>query len=85
LKNESYDIIHGHYVYSGWIAALQKKAPAVVSFMGSDLNGSCNEDGKLTLRGRVDISLCRYLQHFVDGIVVKTPAMMNLLISRKKP
>ena len=84
LKNKSYDIVHGHYVYSGWIAALQKKAPAVVSFMGSDLYGTSDQDGKLTFGGKVDIRLSKFVQHYVDGIIVKSQEMMDLLITRDK-
>jgi len=37
LRNNDYDIIHGHYNYIGWLVSFNKKIPFVVSFMGSDL------------------------------------------------
>ena len=84
LKEKRYDIIHGHYVYSGWIAALQRKAPAVVSFMGSDFHGSLKANGTLQLRGYIDIWLSKILQFFVKGIVVKSREMQKGLITKKK-
>ena len=84
LGSRIYDVVHGHYVYSGWIAALQNKVPSIVSFMGSDLNGAHSESGTLTSHGKIDIALCRCLQHYVDGIVVKSQGMMDLLVAKDK-
>ena len=84
MRGNSYDIIHGHYVYSGWIAAFQKQVPTVVSFMGSDLYGSFDQEGKQTFRGKVDIRLSKYLQNYVDGVIVKSQEMMNMLSKPEK-
>lgn len=84
LNNESYDIIHGHYAYSGWIAALQRRSPAVVSFMGSDLYGSPKKDGTLQIRGCIDVCLSKLLQYFVSGIIVKSKGMQQSLIKKQK-
>lgn len=44
LKNQlsvnSYDIVHAHFSYSGFVAALAGAKPLVVSLMGSDVNSS---------------------------------------------
>lgn len=37
LRHNEYDIIHGHYFYSGMIASLSGFRPVVVSLMGSDV------------------------------------------------
>jgi glycosyltransferase involved in cell wall biosynthesis len=79
VKCKTFDVVHGHYVYSGWIAAIAGKTPSVVSFMGSDLMGSVNRNGSLSLHGRFDIMISRLLQHFVDGIIVKTEKMLGML------
>lgn len=80
-REKSYDVVHGHYVYSGWLAALQNRAPSVVSFMGSDLMGAPRADGSLRAQGRLDIQLSRLLQQRVDGIIVKTQGMQSALVS----
>ncbi|MFX0203944.1 MAG: glycosyltransferase, partial [Candidatus Hodarchaeota archaeon] len=84
VRREHFDIVHGHYVYSGWIAAFQRRFPSVVSFMGSDLNGSPKVDGTLELRGYLDICLSKLLQFFVNGIIVKTRRMKKKLSKKKK-
>jgi glycosyltransferase involved in cell wall biosynthesis len=37
LRHNAYDIIHGHYFYSGIVASLSGFRPVVVSLMGSDV------------------------------------------------
>ena len=83
-KYESYDIIHGHYVYSGIVAALQCRIPSVVSFMGSDLNGAPNAAGGMQFRGYLDIALSHLLEFFVTGIVVKNNFMQGRLFRPKR-
>lgn len=39
IKRESFDLIHAHYVHSGWIARMQTKLPVVVTSHGSDTMG----------------------------------------------
>ncbi|MCK5607638.1 glycosyltransferase [Candidatus Pacearchaeota archaeon] len=84
LKRESYDVIHGHYVYSGLIAALRPKTINVVSFMGSDLYGTFNSKGEITAQGHIDIILSKLLQLVIDGIIVKSPEMLQMLITKRK-
>ncbi|MCD4731290.1 MAG: glycosyltransferase [Bacteroidales bacterium] len=40
LKLNSFDLIHAHYSFSGFVAALSLKTPVVVSLMGSDLKSA---------------------------------------------
>lgn len=39
LRSNKYDLIHAHYVFSGWIARMQRKVPVIVSSHGSDTLG----------------------------------------------
>ena len=39
IRKNKYDLIHAHYVHSGWIARLQFKLPVVVTSHGSDTLG----------------------------------------------
>ena len=84
INRKQYDIIHGHYVYSGLIAASQRRVPSVVSFMGSDLNGSPKANGKMQTKGYVDIFLSHLLEFMIDGIVVKTRRMRERLLRPQK-
>jgi glycosyltransferase involved in cell wall biosynthesis len=84
VKGSRYNIVHGHYVYSGLIAALQHRIPTVVSFMGSDLLGSPKSNGKLQFRGYIDVMLSKILQYFVDGIIVKSSKMQDVLVNKSK-
>ena len=40
LHKSRYDVVHAHYVYSGWVARMQRSVPVVVSSHGSDTLGS---------------------------------------------
>jgi len=35
IRKGNYDVVHAHYVYSGWIARMQRRLPVVVSFHGA--------------------------------------------------
>ena len=39
IKQQRYDVIHAHYGQSGLLAVLQRRAPVVVTFHGSDVFG----------------------------------------------
>ena len=60
LLKSRYDIIHAHYVYSGWIARMQWKLPVVVSFHGSEHRpGAAHE-----------LWLCRHIAPIVNACTV---------------
>jgi glycosyltransferase involved in cell wall biosynthesis len=84
IRKECFDIIHAHYAYSGLVAALQRKVPVIISFMGSDLLGSYKTNGTLNLRGHIDAGLSKILQFLVDGIIVKSEGMREILRKKEK-
>ncbi|MBW2569491.1 MAG: glycosyltransferase family 4 protein [Deltaproteobacteria bacterium] len=84
VKNKNYDMVHGHYVYSGWVAAFQRRYASVVSFMGSDLSGSFKKNGRISIQGKMDIYLSKILQLVVDGIIVKSLEMKDTLSEAQK-
>ena len=79
IRRKRFDIVHGHYVYSGIVAASQRSVPSIVSFMGSDINGSFRQNGKMQYRGYMDIVLSRLVEYFIDGVIVKTKRMLERL------
>ncbi|MFW9928794.1 MAG: glycosyltransferase family 4 protein [Candidatus Thorarchaeota archaeon] len=77
---EKYEILHAHYSYCGLSAYLARaKKPIVISLMGSDLIGARNRKGKITLRGKLDNWISRYISTKVNHIIVKSRQMANLL------
>ena len=85
VKEKNINVIHAHYGYCGITALLSKtKLPIVLSLMGSDLLGSPDEQGNITLRGRFDRFITTYAAKKVDKIIVKSPEMEDK-IKLKEP
>jgi len=77
------DIIHAHYSYAGLSAIFSSaKTPILVSLMGSDLLGVPNKSGELTLRGKFDSYLSKYLVNKIDAVIVKSDRMKHVVKSR---
>jgi glycosyltransferase involved in cell wall biosynthesis len=53
VRSKHYDIVHAHYMYSGWTARFATRLPLVVSFMGNDVYSNCNEWGEYRFYSRV--------------------------------
>lgn len=49
LRRERYDVIHAQFGHSGFLAGLPKRAPLVVTFQGSDLEGIYGPHGRYEL------------------------------------
>ncbi len=73
------DIVHAHYGYAGWIARLQRRAPLVVSFMGDDLLGTPDANGRLSPFSKLVVSADRRLARIVDAVIVKSPEMARVV------
>lgn len=80
IIGKNIQLIHAHYAYCGFSALLAKsKLPIVLSLMGSDLLGSADENGKITLRGYFDKIITQFVIKFVKHIIVKSHKMKNIL------
>ncbi len=75
----SVDLIHAHYGYCGWLARSQFRKPIVVSFMGSDLLGTPNASGRVSLASRLVVQADRWLARAVDAVIVKSPGMAQVV------
>ncbi|MCK4951688.1 MAG: glycosyltransferase [Gammaproteobacteria bacterium] len=82
IKNKNFDVVHGHYTYCGLVAACQRIIPSFVSFMGSDLQGTPRENGRLSLHGHIDVWLSRLAQVMVKGKIVKSQGMYSALVNK---
>ena len=70
-----YDLVHAHYGFCGWVARAQFSCPVVVSFMGSDLLGPRDPEGRVRLKGKVEVWSNRLLARLVDRVIVKSREM----------
>ena len=88
LRNEDYDIVHAHWVYSGILSALLvNREKLVISFMGNDLMGFYSKKHNvITPKGILNIILSQLLMLKVDAVIVKSKRMMTWVprLFRKK-
>lgn len=77
------DLVHAHYGFIGMLARTQWRKPLVVSFMGSDLLGTPDNQGKLEPSSHVEILANRCLARFVDAVIVKSEEMARVLAPLK--
>lgn len=77
------DIIHAHYSLSGLTAVLALSGkPVVLSLMGSDILGEHITQNKIPFRSKIVILITRFVQYFVDAIIVKSQNIYDQ-VSRK--
>lgn len=71
IRSEDPDILHAHYVMSGFLSVLTlSRKPIIVSLMGSDVNNA----------GRLQLFLIRlFIKCFWSGTIVKTKRMCDKL------
>jgi glycosyltransferase involved in cell wall biosynthesis len=78
-KVGSADLVHAHFGYPGWIARLQVTRPLVVSFMGSDLLGVSDQQGRSRAYSRVVVQMNRLLARGIDAAIVKSEEMARVI------
>ncbi len=79
LRRERYDVIHAQFGHSGFLAGLPKRAPLVVTFQGSDLEGIYGPHGHYELISyplRLAMQLVAYL---ADEVIVVSQRLGRLL------
>ncbi len=79
LKHNNYDLIHAHYGLCGIVSLFAKrKHKLIVSFMGDDMQGDINQNGKPTFKSRLIVIVNRFLgSFFYDHIIVKSKIMAD--------
>lgn len=75
----SADLVHAHYGYCGWVARTQFSKPVVVSFMGDDLLGTPDAEGRARLFSKLMVQVNRRLAHTVDAVIVKSNGMAQIV------
>lgn len=85
LKANKYDLIHAHYVLSGWCAVLgAKKTPVILSLMGSDAFGKYISPTKKEFKSRFSILLTYLIQPFVKRIICKSLFIQSFVYLKNK-
>lgn len=81
LKCNNYNIIHAHYGSSAIVALLAKrKEKLIVSFMGDDILGTKNDNGKNTLISILESKFHKFLaRYFYNYSIVKSEEMNSAL------
>jgi glycosyltransferase involved in cell wall biosynthesis len=73
------DLIHAHYAYCGWLARTRVKRPVVCSFMGDDVLGTPDAQGRISAASRLVVRGSRVLARLVDAAIVKSAQMARIL------
>jgi glycosyltransferase involved in cell wall biosynthesis len=84
VRERPYDLVHAHFAFCGWVARAQVGLPVVVSFLGDDLLGRWDVDGRVTLAGRVGPSVNRLLARLSDAAIVKSQGMARRLTGLRR-
>ncbi|MDD1778582.1 MAG: glycosyltransferase family 4 protein, partial [Candidatus Helarchaeota archaeon] len=84
LGNESFDLVHAHYAYVGWVARLQIQCPLIVSFMGSDVVGNFRNKGVWRFISAAMHRMAAYLlSTLCDASIVKSRRLARWTIPNK--
>lgn len=75
----SIDIVHAHYGYCGWVARTQLRRPVVISFMGDDLLGTPDANGRISRWSALMVKANRLLSRTADAVIVKSAEMANVV------
>ncbi len=73
------DVVHAHYSFVGMVARIQRRAPLVVTYHGSDLLGSRAQDGSLKRSNKLIVPAGRALARFADAVIVQSKQMAKLV------
>ena len=85
LKQRSYDLIHAHFILSGWVAVLAaRKIPVVLSLMGSDAYGQYVGQNKVTISSRYLTLLTLLIQPFVSAVISKSENIERYVYLKRK-
>ncbi|MFT4680541.1 MAG: teichuronic acid biosynthesis glycosyltransferase TuaC [Granulosicoccus sp.] len=87
IKAGGYDLIHAHFIYSGWtavLASLLTGKPVVVSFMGNDLCGEFKVNGSLKPKSYLYFLLSFLIQPSCKAIIVKSQNLLDRVWMKDK-
>jgi teichuronic acid biosynthesis glycosyltransferase TuaC len=84
-SERNFDLVHAHYMYAGWSARLGSRLPLVVSFMGNDVFGQCDDEGHISFSSRaIHWTLSNALAFVSAHAVVKSKELGDRILSGRK-
>jgi len=78
LRRKKYDVVHAHFGHSGMLA-VPKRAPLIVTFHGSDLEGIIGPNGEYTRHGQIFRQVSRVSARFADECIVVSKTLARHL------
>jgi teichuronic acid biosynthesis glycosyltransferase TuaC len=78
-RSRQYALIHAHGGETALAASAYRRAPLLVSYLGSDLLGSPNADGRLSLEWRLRSRVIRQHARLARAAIVKSAPMVAAL------
>lgn len=84
IRQNDIDLIHAHYVLSGWVAVLTFSGlPIVLSLMGTDAYGEYIGKNKIHFRSRLVTVLTYLIQPFLSAIISKSSRIESYVYRKK--
>jgi len=85
LRQRHFDLIHAHFILSGFVAVLASGSrPVVLSLMGSDAYGQYVGENKVVLSSRYLTLLTFLIQPFVRAIISKSRNIERYVYLKRK-
>ncbi|MEO1140140.1 MAG: glycosyltransferase [Pseudomonadota bacterium] len=78
-RDTRYDVVHAHYGLSAIPCLVQRKAPLVISYCGSDVFGHTDEHGNTKRASAALAWVQRQAGRFARRVIVKSQEMVGLL------
>jgi glycosyltransferase involved in cell wall biosynthesis len=76
---QRFDLVHAHYGYSAVVGSLQRRAPLVVSYCGSDLLGTATGRGSITKPSRLLATGFAQVARTASATITKSEEMERVL------
>jgi teichuronic acid biosynthesis glycosyltransferase TuaC len=81
LRSGKYDLVHAHWAHSA-LLAFSWKVPLVVTFHGSDVQGTVTKNDRRKLSGRLLPWVSRFVARLADEVIVVARHQVPLLPKR---
>lgn len=79
LRESHYDVIHARNAQGGFVAVMQRRLPVIVTYGGSDVLGTRDWQGAITLRGRIQQMLAYWVSRRTAANIVVAPHLAEAL------
>ncbi len=78
-RDGHFDLLHAHYGLTGIVSLCQSRLPVVVSFMGDDVYGTPDRQGRYSLMSRLIARMSRVVGRRAEAVIVKSEELKRAL------